>query len=164
MNLIVAVDRNWAIGKDGDQFVYLSRDLQNFKNTTMGHAVILGRKTLATFPGGRPLKGRRNLVLSRNPEFHPEGAEIYADVERLLAAAPEDAFVIGGGSVYEKLLPYCERAYVTKLDGEWEADTWFPNLDQDPQWKLTEESEIMTEKEVSFAFTVYERVEGHVSR
>lgn len=164
MNLIVAVDRNWAIGKDGDQFVYLSKDLQNFKNTTMGHAVILGRKTLSTFPGGRPLKGRRNLVLSRNPEFRPEGAEVFADVESLLSAAPEDAFVIGGGSVYEKLLPYCDRAYVTKLNGEWEADTWFPCLDQNPEWKLVDESETMTEKEVSFTFAVYERVSGYVSR
>lgn len=164
MNLIVAVDRNWAIGKDGDQFVYLSKDLQNFKNTTMGHPVILGRKTLSTFPGGRPLKGRRNLVLSRNPEFQPEGAEVFADVESLLAAAPEDAFVIGGGSVYEKLLPYCDRAYVTKLDGEWEADTWFPRLDQDPEWELVEVTAPMEEKGVTFTFTVYERVGGHVSR
>lgn len=158
MNLIVAVDRNWAIGKDGDQFVYLSKDLQNFKNTTMGHAVILGRKTLATFPGGRPLKGRRNLVLSRDPAFQPEGAEVFADVDSLLAAAPEDAFVIGGGSVYEALLPHCDRAYVTKLDGAWEADTWFLDLDQDPRWKQVEESEPMTEKDVSFTFAVYERV------
>ncbi len=162
MNLIVAVDKNWAIGKNGDQFVYLSKDLQNFKNTTMGHAVILGRKTLATFPGGRPLKGRRNLVLSRDPEFRPEGAEVFADIESLLSAAPEDAFVIGGGSVYKALLPYCDRAYVTKLDGEWEADTWFPDLDSDPEWKLSEVSEPMEEKETSFVFAVYERISGHV--
>ncbi len=162
MNLIVAVDKNWAIGKNGDQFVYLSKDLQNFKNTTMGHAVILGRKTLATFPGGRPLKGRRNLVLSRDPEFRPEGAEVFADIESLLSAAPEDAFVIGGGSVYKALLPYCDRAYVTKLDGEWEADTWFPDLDSDPEWKLSEVSEPMEEKETSFVFAVYERIGGHV--
>ncbi len=162
MNLIVAVDKNWAIGKDGDQFVYLSKDLQNFKNTTMGHAVILGRKTLSTFPGGRPLKGRRNLVLSRDPGFRPEGAEVFADIESLLAAASEDAFIIGGGSVYKALLSYCERAYVTKLDGEWEADTWFPDLDSDPEWKLTEISEPMEEKGITFVFAVYERVGGHV--
>ena len=75
MNLIVAVDRNWAIGKDGDQLVYLSEDLKHFKALTIGHAVILGRKTLATFPGGRPLKGRRNMILARNPGFSPEGTE-----------------------------------------------------------------------------------------
>ena len=87
MNLIVAVDKNWAIGKDGDQLVYLSEDLKRFKSLTTGHPVILGRKTLATFPGGRPLKGRRNLILSRSADFAPEGAEVFPDVETLRAAA-----------------------------------------------------------------------------
>ena len=88
MNVIVAVDQNWAIGKDGDQLVYLSEDLKRFKSLTTGHPVILGRKTLATFPGGRPLKGRRNLILSRSADFAPEGAEVFSDVETLRAAAP----------------------------------------------------------------------------
>ena len=109
MNVIVAVDQNWAIGKDGDQLIYLSEDLKRFKSLTTGHPVILGRKTLATFPGGRPLKGRRNLILSRNTDFAPEGAEVFSDVETLRAAAPEDAFVIGGASVYRQLLPWCDR-------------------------------------------------------
>ena len=91
MNLIVAVDRNWAIGKDGDQLVYLSEDLKHFKALTTGHPVILGRKTLATFPGGRPLKGRRNMILSRSPGFAPEGAEVFQNLPALLEAAPEDA-------------------------------------------------------------------------
>ena len=99
MNVIAAVDRNWAIGKDGDQLIYISEDLRRFKALTTGHPVILGRGTLATFPGGRPLKGRRNLILSRNPDFAPEGAEVFPNLEALLAAAPEDAFVIGGASV-----------------------------------------------------------------
>ena len=86
MNLIVAVDENWAIGKGGDQLVYISEDLKRFKALTTGHPVILGRKTLATFPGGRPLKGRRNLIVSRNPDFAPEGAEVYPDLEQLLEA------------------------------------------------------------------------------
>lgn len=116
MNVIVAVDQNWAIGKDGDQLIYLSEDLKRFKSLTTGHPVILGRKTLATFPGGRPLKGRRNLILSRNTDFAPEGAEVFSDVETLRAAAPEDAFVIGGASVYRQLLPWCDTAYVTKID------------------------------------------------
>ena len=89
MNLIVAVDANWAIGKGGDQLVYIPEDLKHFKELTMGHPVILGRKTMATFPGGRPLKGRRNLVVSRNPDFRPEGAEVYPDMDALLAAAVE---------------------------------------------------------------------------
>lgn len=160
MNAIVAVDRNWAIGKDGDQFVYLSRDLHNFKTVTMGHPVILGRRTLATFPGGRPLKGRRNLVLSRDPDFRPEGAEVFRDLDSLLAAAPEDAFVIGGGSVYEALLPHCDTVYVTKLQGEWPADTWFPRLDRLPGWALTSTSAPMEEKGVCFTFDVYRREAG----
>ena len=164
MELIVAVDKNWAIGKDGDQLIYIPEDLKRFKSLTMGHPVILGRKTLATFPGGRPLKGRPNLILSATPGYQVEGAEVFPNLESLLSCAPEDAFVIGGGSVYEKLLPYCNRAYVTKLDGEWEADTWFPCLDRNSEWKLVEESETMTEKEVSFTFAVYERVGNHVSR
>ena len=98
MNVIVAVDRNWAIGKDGDQLIYISEDLKHFKALTAGHTVILGRKTLATFPGGRPLKGRRNLILSRDPGFAPKEAEVFRDLDSLLAAAPEDAFVVGGAS------------------------------------------------------------------
>ena len=94
MNVIVAVDENWGIGKDGDQLVYLSQDLKRFKALTTGHPVILGRKTLATFPGGRPLKGRRNLILSRDPAFAQEGAEVFRDLEALRCAVSEDAFVI----------------------------------------------------------------------
>ena len=122
MNAIVAVDRNWAIGKGGDQLIYIPADLKRFKALTMGHPVILGRKTLATFPGGRPLKGRRNLILSRTPGFAPEGAEVYPDLDSLLEQAPEDAFVIGGATVYEALLHRCDTVYVTRIDGEWEAD------------------------------------------
>ena len=104
MKTIVAVDENWGIGKDGEQLIYISADLKRFKALTMGHPLILGRKTLATFPGGRPLKGRRNLILSRNPDFAPEGAEVYRDMDTLLANVTEDAFVIGGASVYVALL------------------------------------------------------------
>ena len=95
MNMIVAVDENWGIGKDGEQLIYISADLKRFKALTMGHSLILGRKTLATFPGGKPLKGRRNLILSRNPDFAPEGAEVYHSMEELLEHVEEDAFVIG---------------------------------------------------------------------
>ena len=108
MNMIAAVDQNWAIGKDGDQLVYIPEDLKRFKALTTGHPVILGRKTLATFPGGRPLKGRRNLILSQSAGFAPEGAEVFRDLSALLAAAPEDSFVIGGASVYAALLEKCD--------------------------------------------------------
>ena len=161
MNLIVAVDENWAIGKGGDQLVYIPEDLKHFKELTTGHPVILGRKTMATFPGGRPLKGRRNLVLSRDPDFRPEGAEVYPDLEILLSAAPEDAFVVGGASVYRALLDRCGTAYVTRIGRAYEgADCWFPNLDEDPAWALAEESEPMEHEGLSFRYTVYRRIEA----
>ena len=155
MNLIVAVDQNWAIGKDGDQLVYIPADLKRFKALTMGHPVILGRKTLATFPGGRPLKGRRNLILSRNPDFAPEGAEVFGDAESLLAQAPEDSFVIGGASVYRNLLGRCDTAYVTKIDQSYPADCWFPNLDEDPAWTVEEESEPQEHEGLTFRYVTY---------
>ena len=157
MNVIVAVDQNWAIGKDGDQLIYLSEDLKRFKALTMGHAVILGRKTLVTFPGGRPLKGRRNLILSRDPSFAPEGGEVYSGVEELLAQAPADAFVIGGASVYRELLPRCDTAYVTRIQREFPADCWFPNLDEDPAWALEEESEPLEQDGVAYTYATYRR-------
>ena len=158
MELIVAVDRNWAIGKDGDQLVYIPEDLKRFKALTMGHPVILGRKTLATFPGGRPLKGRLNLILSRDPDFRPEGAQVYADVESLLAQAPEDAVVIGGASVYNLLCDLCDTAHVTKIDGEFPADTWFPDLDERENWVLAEEEGPFSFEDLTYRYLTYKRV------
>jgi len=158
MNLIVAVDRNWAIGKDGDQLVYIPEDLKRFKTLTMGHPVILGRKTLATFPGGRPLKGRANLILSRNPDFCPEGAQVYADPKALLEDAPEDAFVIGGASVYNLLVDACDTAYVTKIDAEFPADTWFPNLDEREDWEVAEEEGPFPFENLTYRYVTYRRV------
>ena len=158
MYLIAAVDQNWAIGKDGDQLCYIPADLKRFQALTSGHAVILGRKTLATFPGGRPLKNRRNLILSHNPDFAPEGAEVFHDLDSLRAAAPEDAFVIGGESVYRALLPWCRKAYITKIHRAWPADAFFPDLDADPAWNLTEEGEPMEHEGLSFRYVTYERV------
>ena len=158
MTVIAAVDQNWAIGKGGDQLCYIPADLKRFQALTSGHAVILGRKTLATFPGGRPLKNRRNLILSRDLAFAPEGAEVFRDLDSLLAAAPENAFVIGGGSVYQALLPYCTRAYLTKIHRTWPADVFFPNLDADPAWKIVEENEPLEHEGLSFRYVTYERV------
>ena len=156
MNVIVAVDRNWAIGRDGDQLIYLPEDLKRFKALTTGHPVILGRKTLATFPGGRPLKGRRNLILSRDPAFAPEGAEVFRDLETLLAAAPEDSFVIGGASVYAALLDRCDTAYVTKIEQSFPgADCFFPDLDARPDWRVEEEGPELEDHGVRFRDVTY---------
>ena len=157
MDLIVVVDRNWGIGRDGEQLVYISADLKRFKAMTMGKTVILGRKTLATFPGGKPLKGRRNLILSRNRSFCCEGAEVFHDLDSLLEQAPEDAFVIGGAQVYQALLPRCRRAYVTRLQAAFEADRYFPDLDEHSGWRVLEESEEQEENGIKFRYVTYER-------
>ena len=156
MNLIVAVDRNWAIGRGGDQLCYLKEDLKRFKELTSGHPVILGRRTLATFPGGRPLKNRDNLILSRDPSFQAEGAQVFRDVPSLLAAAPWDSFVIGGGSVYKALLPYCDTAYVTKIDHAFPgADTFFPDLDTDPAWQVVRAEEPLEQDGLVYRYVTY---------
>lgn len=157
MNLIVAVDENWAIGKGGDQLVYISADLKRFKELTTGHPVILGRKTLATFPGGRPLKNRRNLILSATPGYAVEGAEVFPDAESLLETAPEDAFVIGGESVYRALLDRCDTAYVTKILASFPADRWFPNLDTHPDWAVAEEGDVLEEDGIRFQYVTYRK-------
>lgn len=157
MNLIVAVDENWAIGKGGDQLVYIRADLKRFKELTTGHPVILGRKTLATFPGGRPLKGRRNLILSATPGYRVEGAEVFADADSLLAAAPEDAFVIGGESVYRALLDRCDTAYVTKIQAAFPADRYFPDLDAHSDWEVVEQGDVLEEEGIRFQYVTYRR-------
>ena len=158
MDVIAAVDRNWAIGKGGDQLCYLPADLKRFQALTTGHPVILGRKTLATFPGGRPLKNRRNLILSRDPAFAPEGAEVFRELDSLRAAAPADSFVIGGESVYRALLGWCGTAYITKIGRAWEgADAFFPNLDDDPAWFVAEEGEPLEHQGIPFRYVTYKR-------
>ena len=157
MHLIVAVDKNWAIGKDGDQLIYIPEDLKHFKALTTGHPVILGRKTMATFPGGRPLKGRRNLILSRDPAFAPEGGEVYPSLEQLVASAPADSFVVGGASVYAALLPYCDTAHITRIDAVFPADKFFPDLDADPVWQIQDVSDPMEHDGLSFRYYTYVR-------
>lgn len=158
MKLIVSVDENWAIGKGGDQLCYISADLKRFKNFTTGHAVLLGRKTLATFPGGRPLKNRRNLIVSTSLDFAPEGGEVFSTMEAALEAAPEDTFVIGGESVYRQALDRCDTAYVTKVHRAFEADRYFPNLDEDPGWTIVETQGPFEQEDLTYSYVMYRRV------
>lgn len=162
MNLIVLADRHWGIGKDGNQLCYIPEDLKHFKRLTSNHAVILGRKTLATFPGGKPLKGRRNMILSGNPNFYVDGAEVYRDLDELLRAAPEDAFVIGGGTVYRQLLSYCNIAYVTRLECVYDADAFFPNLAIDPAWEYVSGEPAGVHDGVWFHYDTYKRKCGGI--
>lgn len=159
MIAIVAVDKNWGIGKDGEQLIYIPEDLKRFKNFTTGNTIILGRKTMYTFPGSKPLKNRRNLILSRNPDFKPEGGEVYPGLEALMehVTDPDNTYVVGGASVYHTMIGQCDRAYVTKIDAEYPADCWFPNLDADAAWEIESESEWLEHEGTKFRYVNYRR-------
>ena len=158
MELIVAVYDDWGIGRDGTQPIALSADRKFFRETTRGAMVIVGRRTIADFPGQKPLPGRVNVALTRNhieiPGFtvcnSPEAA-----VE--LAKTADRAMVIGGGSIYRQMLPYCDTAYVTKVHVTPESDTFFPNLDEDPDFEVVWESEPQEENGVTYRFREYRR-------
>ena len=157
MQAIVAVSRSWGIGKDGQLLFRISADLQRFKALTTGHTVVMGRKTLQSLPGGRGLPNRRSLVLTRQESFTPERAETVHSLAELLALAGDEAFVIGGQEVYEQLLPYCTRAYVTKVFADVPADAFFPNLDEDPLWQAVSTGEMQEENGLIFQYVEYQR-------
>ena len=161
MDAIVAVYADWGIGADGTQPVVLHADRKRFREATDGVAVIVGRKTLEDFPGGRPLKGRHNIVLTTQALEIP-GAEVVHTVEEAAEAAQkyEQSFVIGGASVYAQLLPYCDTAHITKIDYAYQADAWFPNLDEDPAWEITADSDEQTYFDLTYRFLRYQRVGG----
>ena len=160
MNAIVVADRNWAIGRDGGLLFSLPTDMKRFRSLTMGGAVILGRKTLESFPGGRPLPGRQNIVITRQKGLSVEGAAVVSSLAEALDAAgdtpPDQIWVIGGGSVYTALLSRCKRVYLTKVDAQAEdPDTFFPNLDKLPGWEVEQESEPVAENGLTFRFVDY---------
>jgi len=161
MNLIVAVDANWAIGNKNQLLVRIPNDMKQFRQMTSGKVVVLGRKTLETFPQGLPLKNRTNIILSGNKDYRVKDAVVVHSVEELfeeLKQYPaEDVYVIGGDSVYKQLLPYCNVAHVTKIDHAYEADSFFPNLDQDPAWEITADSEEQVYFDITYQFVKYER-------
>ena len=156
MEAVVAVYSDWGIGAQGTQPLVVPADRVRFRELTTGHAVIVGRKTLGDFPGGRPLKNRHNIVITR-PNSTIDGAEVVHDMEEAmeLAKAHDRCFVIGGASVYEALLEYCDTAFVTKTYVEPAADRFFPNLDQLPNWQIAEQSEIFEENGVTYQYIDY---------
>ena len=161
MNLIVAVDRNWAIGCKGNLLVRIPADHKNFRELTTGRVVVLGRKTLETFPQGLPLKNRQNIIMSRDPDYQVKDAIIVHSIDELMETLKEydtkDVFIIGGDSIYSQLIGYCDTAIVTFIDHVYEADAYFPNLDADPQWELKSESEEMNYFDLEYTFRRYER-------
>lgn len=162
MNLIVAVDKNWAIGKDNRLLVSIPQDMKFFREQTKGKVVAMGRKTLESFPGGQPLKNRVNVVMTSDKNYEVNGVVVVHTVEEMTEELkkyePEDIYVLGGGSVYRQLLPYCNKAYVTRIDHAYDADTYFPNLDEDPEWEMTKTSDEQTYFDLEYVFTIYERV------
>ena len=155
MYAIVAVDERWGIGRDNRLLFHLPADLKHFKVLTSGHTVLMGRKTLQSLPGGRGLPGRRNLVLTSERAFTAENAQVVHSVEDAVRAAGEDAWVIGGESVYRQLLPLCRRVFVTRIAADGGADAFFPPLEDDPRWHLAARSALMEENGLTFRYEEY---------
>ncbi len=159
MELIVAVYDDWGIGKDGTQPVALSADRKFFRETTRGAMVIVGRKTLGDFPGGKPLPNRVNVVLTRQDIEIADVVICHSPEEAVsLAKTVQRAMVIGGGSVYRQMLPYCDTAYVTKVHAKPESDTYFPDLDKDSQWKLEQVLQQGEENGITYEMCLYRRI------
>ncbi len=161
MKAIAAVDKNWAIGNKNRLLTSIPADMKFFREKTNGHVVVMGRKTLESFPNGLPLKNRTNIVLTANRSYQVKDAVIVHTQEELLEELKnydsEDIYIIGGESIYHMMIPYCDTAYITKIDHAYEADTYFPNLDEMEDWQMTEESEEQTCFDLEYVFTKYEK-------
>ena len=161
MKAILAADKNWGIGYNNHLLVSIPSDMKFFRQTTTGKVVVMGRKTLESFPNGMPLKNRINIVLTGNQNYQVKDAVVVHSEDELLDELKkydtDDIYVIGGESVYRMMLPYCDTVYVTKINRAFQADTFFPDLDEMDEWEMTEESEEQTCFDLEFCFTKYER-------
>lgn len=161
MKLILAADENWAIGKGGDLLCHLSGDLKYFKERTIGKTVVMGRKTLESLPGAKPLPKRQNIVLTSNEDYKVEGAEIVhseQELENLIKILDaDDVMIIGGGKVYRDFLAKCDTCYITKIYKKFDADTYFVNLDEDPDFEVVWKSDMQTENDINYQFFEYRR-------
>lgn len=162
MNLIAAVDRNWAIGYKNELLVRIPEDQKWFRETTTGKAVIMGRKTLESFPNKSPLKNRLNVVVTSDMNYSVPGAVVVHSIDEAVEAvrdyADDDVYVIGGESIYRQMLPLCSTAHITKVDYAYQADAHFPDLDKEEGWKITETSDERTYFDIIYEFVKYERV------
>ncbi len=166
MNVIASVDKNWGIGKDNKLLVSIPSDMKLFRKRTLNKIVVAGRKTVKTFQNGKPLMDRTNIVLSNQSDLAIDNAEVAHSVEDVLSKleglyrkgySAEDVFIVGGASVFRQMLPYCSRAYITKIDCAYEADAYFPDLDELPDWRLVEQSEEKTYFDLEYTFLIYEK-------
>lgn len=161
MNLIVAVDKNWAIGNKGQLLVAIPEDQKLFREETMGKVIVMGRRTLESLPGSQPLYGRTNIVLTSDKNYKAKGAVVCHSLDETMHKLRDyddnDIFIIGGQSIYEQFLPYCDTAHVTWIDYTYEADTYFPNLDESGEWKQTADSDEQTYFNICYEFRRYQR-------
>lgn len=162
MRLIVNVGNNWGIGLKNKLLVRIPNDMKFFRSQTMGKVIVMGRNTLESFPQAQPLAGRTNIVLTTDQTYKVNGATILHSMEELFEELKkykeDDIYVVGGESIYRQLLPYCNKAHVTKVNHSYEADAYFPNLDESLEWKQTEESEEHTYFDLEYVFATYERI------
>ena len=163
MNIIVAVDKKWGIGNKGKLLVSIPRDKKLFREETTGKVIIMGHNTLLSLPGSQPLAGRKNIVLSRDKSLSIKGATVLNSVDACMDylrknnIKDSDVFVIGGESVYNDFLPYCDVAHITYIDYEYEADRHFLNLDISNEWSLVLETEEETYFDIPYTFRLYKR-------
>lgn len=161
MNIIVAVDKNWSIGNNGQLLVSIPEDQKLFREETMGKVIVMGRKTFESLPGKQPLYGRINLVLTKDRNFKAKGVLICHSLteaqKELSKYRDADIFIIGGQSIYQQFLPCCDIAHVTYIDYQYSADTHFINLDQESDWELEAESEEQTYFDLCYTFRLYRR-------
>lgn len=165
MQMIVAVDENWAIGWKGGLLVRIPGDMEWFRKKTTGKVVVMGRKTLESLPGGQPLGKRTNVVLSSNRQFQRKNAITVCSFQEAMEVlgqySSKDIYIIGGESIYRQFLPYVDTVHVTKIMYQYEADTFFPNLERDGAWEMAEESEEQTYFDLEYFFQKYVRRESH---
>lgn len=159
MRMIAAVDENWGLGKNGDLLTSIPEDMRFFRQTTQGKALVMGSKTLRSFPNAKPLPGRLNIVMTRQKDARFPGCVVCDGIDSLLALLagfmPDDVMVIGGGGIYTQLLPYCTEALITKMRFNGGADTFLPDLDSLPEWSVAEESEQKEHDGIKFSFLTY---------
>ena len=161
MNLIAAVDQNWAIGKNNQLLVRIPVDQKFCREMTTGKVVVMGRKTLESFPNGLPLKNRTNIVLTRDKNYKVKDAIVLHSMDELMVELEkydsDDIYIIGGEKIYAQLVDQCDVAHITKIDYEYDADAYFPNLDEKPEWVITGDSEEQTYFDLIYYFYRYER-------
>ena len=162
MNIIVAIDENWAIGYKNDLLIKIKEDMKHFKQKTMNNIVVMGRLTFESLPEQKPLKNRINIVLTRDCSFKAEGTTVCHDIETVLSiakAGEKETFIIGGEQIYKLFIPYCKKAFITKIYHSFKADKYIPNFINSPDWEMIEESELFeADESIKYQFLVYKKI------